>query len=279
MKRKTVSEIKAHKDRTQPLVCLTAYSAPMARILDRHCDVLLVGDSLGMTFYGMENTLGVTLEMMIAHGRAVVRASQSACIVVDMPFGSYEKSPEQAFSNATAILRETGCNAVKLEGGENMARTIAYLTKRAIPVMAHIGLQPQSVLKEGGYRVKGKSAESEEPLLRDARAVEKAGAFAVVIEGTVEEVSAAMTRAISIPTIGIGASPACDGQILVTDDMLGLLEGHTPKFVKKYAALAEIINNAVEIYAGDVRARAFPSAEFLYRRAGPLAATKQKKAS
>lgn len=263
--RKTITDIQKTQNGT-PLVCLTAYTAPIAKILDRECDLLLVGDSLGMVVYGMENTLGVTLDMMMAHGKAVVSASENACIVVDMPFGTYEESPEQAFRNATSIMRETGCQAVKLEGGADMAPTIEYLTKRNIPVMAHIGLMPQSVVKEGGYKVKGKTKDSEAQVIADARAVEAASAFSVVIEGTVEDVSAAITEAISIPTIGIGAGVNCDGQILVTDDLLGLLDGHTPKFVKQYADLKGDVASAIGAYASDVRSRAFPTAEHIYTR-------------
>ena len=271
--RKTTADIQNGKDRT-PLVCLTAYTAPMAKTLDNHCDLLLVGDSIGMVLYGMENTLGVTLDMMIAHGKAVVNASQSACIVVDMPFGTYEERPEQAFRTATQIIRDTGAQAVKLEGGEDMAPTIEYLTRRGIPVMAHIGLQPQSVMKEGGYRVKGKTQDSEKQVLDDARAIEEAGAFAVVIEGTVEDVSTKITKAISIPTIGIGASATCDGQILVTDDMLGALDGHTPKFVKQYADLKSQINDAVKQYAQEVKSRSFPAEDHIYTRPKIVAAKK-----
>ncbi len=273
----TVADIRARKGAAEPLACLTAYTAPMAQLLDAHVDLLLVGDSVGMALYGMDNTLQVTLEIMIAHGKAVVRASKRACVVVDMPFGTYEENPEQAFRNATLIMRETNCDAVKLEGGAAMAPTIEYLTRRNIPVMAHIGLQPQSVLKEGGYRVKGKTPESEATIMADAKAVEAAGAFAVVIEGTVGDVADSITKAIRIPTIGIGASAGCDGQILVTEDMLGLLSGHTPKFVKKYADLGAVIDKAVSTYAAEVRARQFPSSEYLYSR--PKLVETDKKAS
>lgn len=277
IKRISIAEIGAHKNKAEPLVCLTAYSAPMAEIFDRHCDLLLVGDSMGTAFYGMDNTLGVTLEMMCAHGAAVVRGSKRACVIVDMPFGTYEESPEQAYKNAARIMRETGCAGVKLEGGVEMAETIRYLTGRKIPVMGHIGLMPQSVLKEGGYRVKGKNEQSEQAVLADARAVQEAGAFALVIEGTVEDVSCAITNSISIPAIGIGASPACDGQILVAEDMLGLLSGHSPKFVKHYAQLAKVIDAAVASYKEEVRARHFPSDEYLYHRP-KLVDVNQKKA-
>lgn len=275
-RRTSIPEIKYRKG-GRPLVCLTAYTAPMARILDRHADLLLVGDSIGNVLYGFDNTLAVDLPMMIRHGQAVVRASRNAPVIIDLPFGSYEESPELAYRNASQVMRETGCDGVKLEGGQTMASTIQYLTSRHIPVMAHIGLLPQSVLKEGGYKIKGRSAEEETHLLADAKAVEKAGAFAVVIEGTVEDVAAHITKSISIPTIGIGAGLHCDGQILVTEDMLGLLEGHTPKFVKKYANLAEQIESAVSSYAGDVRSKKFPDAEHVYPR--PRIVTKQDKAS
>lgn len=264
--RRTIPEIRAHKSRPEALVCLTAYTTPMARILGRHAELLLVGDSIGNVLYGMENTLAVDLEMMIRHGQAVMRGAGNACVIIDMPFGTYEESEIQAYKNAARVMKETGCDGVKLEGGQDMAQTIAYLTARNIPVMGHIGLQPQSVLKEGGYKIKGKTSAEESKLLLDAKSVEQAGAFAVVVEGTVEDVSRKITNSISIPTIGIGASPACDGQIIVSEDMLGLLEGHTPKFVKKYANLASDIENAARDFAADVRARQFPASEHLYTR-------------
>lgn len=260
-----IPDIRAHKGSAEPLVCLTAYTTPVARILDPHVDLLLVGDSLGMVLYGMENTLGVDLEMMIRHGQAVMRAQPKACVIIDMPFGSYEESPEQAFRNALRVMKETGCDGIKLEGGADMEKTIEYLTKRNVPVMAHIGLMPQSVVKDGGYKIKGRGAEEIARLLDDARAVERAGAFCVVVEGTVEDVAAQITKAVSIPTIGIGASNACDGQVLVVDDMVGLLE-RTPKFVKKYANLAAEIDKAAASYAAEVRARSFPSADYVYSR-------------
>lgn len=266
IKRINITEIKSRKGAQHPLVVLTAYTAPMAKILDPHVDILLVGDSIGNVLYGFDNTLAVDLEMMIRHGQAVVRASTQACVVIDMPFGTYEESPEQAYRNAMRIMKETGCDAVKLEGGASMEKTIDYLTSRNIPVMAHIGLLPQSVMKDGGYKIKGKTMDEEARLLTDARAIEKAGAFAVVIEGTVEEVAVKITRAISIPTIGIGASAACDGQVLVTDDMLGAHTGHIPKFVKQYAQIAKDIESAVAAFASDVRARAFPEASHTYTR-------------
>jgi 3-methyl-2-oxobutanoate hydroxymethyltransferase len=268
--RKTIPEIRAAKGAAQPLVVLTAYTAPIARILDKYVDILLVGDSIGNVMYGLENTLAVDLEMMIRHGQAVVKNSQNALVVIDMPFGTYEESPELAFRNAHKIMRDTNCDAVKLEGGKDMAATIQYLTSRNIPVMAHIGLQPQSVLKDGGYKIKGRTSDEETRLLEDAMAISKAGAFAVVIEGTVEDVAAKMTKAISIPTIGIGASPSCDGQVLVIDDLLGLTP-RAPKFVKKYADLSSVIEKAAAEFASDVRARKFPGDEQLYTRPRPVA--------
>ncbi len=264
-RRKTLSvrDIRERKGMA-PLVCLTAYTTPMARLLDPHCDLLLVGDSLGMVLYGMPSTLPVTMEMMIAHGRAVTRGAQTTCIIVDMPFGSYQESKEQAFRNAARIMAETGCAGVKLEGGAEMAETIAFLVRRGIPVLAHVGLMPQSVNAAGGYRAHGREAEEAARILEDARAVARAGAFACVIEGTVENLARTITAAIPVPTIGIGASNACDGQILVTDDMLGLFSDFTPKFVRKYRELGAQIAEAVAEYADDVRARAFPGPEHCF---------------
>lgn len=256
-RRTTVADIAARKG-AEPLVCLTAYTTPMARLLDPHVDLLLVGDSLGMVLYGMDSTLGVTLDMMIAHGRAVRRGVANACVVVDLPFASYQASPAQAFENAARVMAETGADAVKLEGGAEMAETVAFLAARGIPVLGHVGLMPQSVNALGGYRARGRGDEAEK-LSRDARAIADAGAFAVVIEGTVEPVARAITAELAAPTIGIGASPACDGQILVTDDMVGLFDGHVPKFVKQYATVARQIDDAVAAYADDVRARRFPA--------------------
>lgn len=270
----TPDDLRARKGSADPIVCLTAYTAPMAARLDPYCDLLLVGDSLGNVLYGMENTLGVTLDMMINHGKAVTRRAAKTCVVVDMPYGTYENSARQAYESAKRIMDETGCDAVKLEGGEDMAETITYLTSRDIPVMGHIGLQPQSVEKEGGYRIKGRTDESEKQLMADAKAVEEAGAFSMVLEGTLEDVSERVVAATKIPVIGIGASASCDGQILVTDDMIGLLDGHVPKFVKFYAQIGDIIEAAVESYADDVKARRFPGAEHVYARPDP---TKQKK--
>lgn len=247
-----------------PIVGLTAYGASIARLLDPHVDFLLVGDSLGMVLYGFESTLPVTIDMMIAHGAAVMRGAVRALVVVDLPFGSYEEGPAQAFSNAARVLALTGAGAVKLEGGCEMAETIRFLTSRGIPVMAHIGLQPQSVNAAGGFRVQGRGEEDARRLLADAEAVSVAGAFAVVVEGTVEPVARAITEAVPVPTIGIGASPACDGQILVSDDVLGLFAEFTPRFVKRYAELGPIVAQAAERYAADVRARRFPGPEHCF---------------
>jgi 3-methyl-2-oxobutanoate hydroxymethyltransferase len=255
--RLTVPAIRARKG-GEPLACLTAYTAPVASLLDPHCDLLLVGDSVGMVLYGMETTLGVTVDMMIAHGRAVARRCEHACVVVDMPFASYEESREQAYRNAARIMRETGCAAVKLEGGVEMASTIEFLVKRGIPVLAHIGLLPQWVNAVGGFSARGRSDEEAAAIMADAHAVTRAGAFAVVIEGTVEPLAREITEAIEIPTIGIGASPACDGQVLVTDDMVGLFSDFTPRFVKRYADVGAVFAQAAEAYAKDVKSRAFP---------------------
>lgn len=247
-----------------PIVSLTAYTTPMARLLDAHCDFLLVGDSLGMVLYGFESTLPVTLEMMIAHGAAVVRGSARACVVVDLPFGTYGESPEIAYRNAARVMAHTGCAAVKLEGGTEMAPTIAMLTERGIPVMGHIGLKPQSVHAHGGFRAQGRGEDAAQRILHDAHAVQQAGAFAVVLEGTLEPIAQEITRQLAIPVIGIGASPACDGQILVSDDMLGLFSDFTPRFVKRYADLKSQIDKAVATYAQDVQARRFPGPEHCF---------------
>ena len=261
--RRTIRDLH-EQARKAPLVALTAYTAPIARLLDAEVDILLVGDSLGMVLYGMETTLGVSLDMMIAHGRAVVRGSSKACVVVDMPFGSTQESPALAFRNAARVMSETGCTAVKLEGGAEMAETIDFLTRRGIPVMAHIGLKPQSVHADGGYHAHGRGEVEAEILFTDARAVTQAGAFAVVVEGTVEPVARHVTEILGVPTIGIGASPACGGQVLVTEDMLGLFNDFTPKFVKRYADLTPTIQAAVRAYAEDVRARRFPALEHCF---------------
>ncbi len=256
--RKTVRYIREQKGKT-PLVVLTAYTAWTARLLDPHVDMLMVGDSLGMVLYGMESTLPVSLDMMIAHGRAVVAASQKACVVVDLPFGSYQASPETAFNAAAHVLKATGCHAVKLEGGAEMADTIAFLTQRGVPVMGHVALMPQHVHALGGYRYQGRTQEERRNILRDAQAVEKAGAFAVVLECVEESLAREITEKLFIPTIGIGASPACDGQVLVTEDMLGLTSA-PPRFVKQYAGLGAVVSDAAEAYANEVRARQFPAA-------------------
>ncbi|MBI5164646.1 MAG: 3-methyl-2-oxobutanoate hydroxymethyltransferase [Magnetospirillum sp.] len=267
-KRVTTRDIRARKG-GEPVVVLTAYTTPMARLLDPHVDILLVGDSLGMVLYGMDTTLGVTLEMMIAHGRAVVRGSERALVVVDMPFGSTQESPARAFRNCARVLAETGAAAIKLEGGREMAETIRFLTQRGVPVMAHIGLKPQMVNTAGGFRAQGRAEDEAAAIRGDARAVADAGAFCVVVEGTVEGVARALTNEIAIPTIGIGASPACDGQVLVSDDILGLFSDFTPKFVKRYADLGPIVGDAVATYAAEVRARTFPTLEHCFGVAKP----------
>jgi len=265
-----VPELRARKGGA-PIVSLTAYTTPMAKALDAHVDFLLVGDSLGMVLYGFDSTLPVTLDMMIAHGAAVVRGAAHACVVVDMPFATYEASPALAFQSAARVLAQTGCAAVKLEGGVEMADTIAFLVGRGIPVLAHIGLTPQSVNAFGGFRVQGRDDARSEKIRADARAVADAGAFAVVIEGVTEPLARQITAEIDIPTIGIGASPACDGQILVTEDMVGLFSDYTPKFVKRYAELGTDLEAAVQAYARDVRARTFPGPEHCFD-ASPAAA-------
>jgi 3-methyl-2-oxobutanoate hydroxymethyltransferase len=258
----TPPDIAARKGET-PLVCLTAYTTPIARLVDPHCDVVLVGDSVGMVLHGLSSTLGVTLDMMIMHGKAVRRGLDRALMVVDMPFGSYEESPDQAFRNAARVMAETGCAAVKLEGGEAVAQTIRFLTARGIPVMAHVGLTPQAVNTFGGYRVQGRG-DGAERIRRDALAVAEACAFAVVLEKVPEPLARRITQEISIPTIGIGASPACDGQILVVDDMLGLFGEFRPKFVKRYAELGDAASSAIKAYAQEVRERRFPAAEHVF---------------
>jgi 3-methyl-2-oxobutanoate hydroxymethyltransferase len=246
-----------------PIVCLTAYTSDIARLLDQHAEILLVGDSLGMVLYGFENTLPVTLDMMIAHGAAVVRATSHALIVVDMPYGSYENSPDVALASAARVMKETGCAAVKLEGGQNMAATVRHLVQNGIAVMGHIGLLPQSVEKTGGYKIQGRDQAQAEILKADAKALADAGAFAIVIEGTVEPVARAITESVSIPTIGIGASAACDGQVLVINDVLGLTP-RPPRFAKRFVDIAAAIEQAAEHYADDVRARKFPGPEHCF---------------
>lgn len=255
-------EITARKG-GEPIVCLTAYTAPMAALMDPHCDLLLVGDSVGMVVHGLPNTVGVTLDMMILHGQAVMRTAKRALVVIDMPFGSYEGSAEAAYDNAVRIMKETGAQAVKVESGPTVPDTIAYMVRRGIPVMGHVGLRPQSVLVDGGFRAKGRTEDERARVIAEAKATADAGAFCLVVEGVAEALARDVTAAVSVPTIGIGASSGCDGQILVTDDMLGLFDW-TPKFVRRYADLRGEISRAVESYAQDVRARRFPGKEETY---------------
>jgi 3-methyl-2-oxobutanoate hydroxymethyltransferase len=262
-KRVTVPQIRAMKGET-PVVCLTAYTALTAVLLDDSVDLLLVGDSLGMVLYGMESTLGVTLDMMIAHGQAVMRGSKRACVIVDLPFASYQESKESAFRSAARVMKEVGCAGVKLEGGVEMAETVAFLASRGIPVLGHVGLLPQSVNTAGGFRSLGREEREADDIIDDAKAIADAGAFAMVIEGTVEPVARRITGIVPIPTIGIGASPACDGQILVLEDMVGLFSDFKPKFVRRYAELGAGIAEAGRLYAEDVRARRFPTLEHCF---------------
>ncbi|HEY0594889.1 3-methyl-2-oxobutanoate hydroxymethyltransferase [Sphingopyxis sp.] len=262
MKRLTVPRIRQRKG-GEPLVMLTAYTVRMAQLLDPHCDMLLVGDSLAQVIYGLPHTVGVTMEMMALHGAAVVRGSYHAAVIVDMPFGSYEGSPQQAFDNAARLLKETGAAAVKVEGGKVLAPTIEFLTQRGIPVMGHVGLTPQAVNILGGYGVRGKSEEEARSIVEDAVAVAQAGAFSIVIEGVLESIAIEITNRVDCPTIGIGASAQCDGQVLVTDDMLGMFD-RVPKFVKRYQDMAGVINSAVKDYADEVRSRSFPTEDQTY---------------
>lgn len=262
MKRLTVPRIRQRKG-GEPLVMLTAYTVRMAQLLDPHCDMLLVGDSLAQVIYGLPHTVGVTMDMMALHGAAVVRGSYHAAVIVDMPFGSYEGSPQQAFDNAARLLKETGAAAVKVEGGKVLAPTIEFLTQRGIPVMGHVGLTPQAVNILGGYGVRGKSEEEARSIVEDAIAVAQAGAFSIVIEGVLESIAIEITNKVDCPTIGIGASAQCDGQVLVTDDMLGMFE-RVPKFVKKYEDMAGVVNGAVKNYADEVRSRSFPTDDQTY---------------
>jgi 3-methyl-2-oxobutanoate hydroxymethyltransferase len=267
MKRLTVPRIRARKTdgaTGEPLVMLTAYTARQAQLLDAHCDLLLVGDSLGQVIYGLPSTIPVTMEMMANHGAAVVRGSYHSVVVIDMPFGSYEASKEQAFESASRLLKETGAAAVKLEGGAAMAPTVEFLNSRGIPVMGHVGLTPQAVNVLGGYAARGRSDAEADKIVSDAKALDEAGAFAVVVEGVVEPIAIAVTEALSCPTIGIGASAKCDGQVLVTDDMLGMFE-RVPRFVKRYENIAEIIEKTVATYASEVRERSFPGEEQTYQ--------------
>lgn len=262
-RRITAPEIRNRKSDATPIVSLTSYHANTARIVDNHVDILLVGDSLGMVLYAMESTLGVSLDMMIMHGKAVVRGSKRAMVIVDMPFGSYEESPEIAYRNAARIMQETGCGGVKLEGGAHMAETISFLVKRGIPVMAHIGLTPQSINTLGGFKTQGRDTALWPLIKADAQAVSQAGAFSVVLEGIVEPLAAEISREIAIPTIGIGGSRECDGQILVLEDMLGY-NPKPPRFVKVYGTVGSAIDEAVKAYAEDVRSRVFPADENVY---------------
>lgn len=261
-KRLMAPDITAMKGR-QPIVSLTSYHAHTAAIADRYCDFLLVGDSLGMVMHGYETTVPVPLELMIMHSRAVVRGAKRALVVVDMPFGTYEESPSVAFRNAARVMKETDCGAVKLEGGRRMAETIRFLVERGIPVMAHIGLTPQAINVIGGFKAQGRREEQWAAILEDARLVAEAGAFAVVLEAMAEPLAARITAEIAIPTIGIGASAACDGQILVMEDMLGL-SPRVPKFVREFGAVGTAIEGAIRGYAEEVRARTFPAPEHTY---------------
>jgi 3-methyl-2-oxobutanoate hydroxymethyltransferase len=269
-KRMTAPAIRARKDGGRaeaPIVMLTAYTTRMAQLLDPHCDMLLVGVSLGQVIYGLPSTIPVTMEMMCAHGAAVVRGSWHALVGVDMPFGSYEASPAQAFAAAARIMKETGCAAVKLEGGEAMAETIAFLSHRGVPVIGHVGLTPQAVNVLGGYGARGREKREARGIIADAKAVADAGAFCIVVEGVMEQIATEVARTLPIPVIGIGASAECDGQVLVTEDMLGLFE-RTPRFVKRYDDLAARISEAAATYAHEVRSRSFPTVEQTYRPKG-----------
>ncbi len=262
-RRITAPQITARKG-GDPIVCLTAYDAPTAAILDEHCDLILVGDSVGMVVHGLTTTVGVTLDMMIMHGQAVMRGSNSALVVVDLPFGYYEDSPERAFHSAARVMRETGCQAVKIESGSYAAETIAYLVERGIPVMSHVGLRPQSMNVLGGFRARGRTEKVADQIVENAIAAAEAGSFAVVVEGVSAELADKVTKAVKIPTIGIGASAGCDGQILVTPDMLGLFS-RVPKFVKKYADMEAMVEGAVKTYAAEVKSRDFPGEANTYK--------------
>ncbi len=262
IRRLTAPDIRARKG-GEPIVCLTSYHAHTARLVDKYCDVILVGDSLGMVMHGFETTVPVTLDMMILQGHAVMRGSERALIVVDMPFGSYEESKEQAFRNAARVMKETGCGAIKVEGGRRLAETISFLTERGVPVMGHVGLTPQAINTIGSFRAQGREEKDWGPIEDDARSVSDAGAFSLVIEAVAEPLGRRITEKVAIPTIGIGASVACDGQILVLEDMLGL-SPRVPKFVRRYGDLGPGIEAAISSYAKDVRARAFPGPDQVY---------------
>jgi 3-methyl-2-oxobutanoate hydroxymethyltransferase len=268
-KRITPPDIRARKG-GEPIVMLTAYTWPVARIVDRHCDIALVGDSLGMVVHGLPSTLPVSVEMMILHGQAVARGLTRAMLVIDMPFGSFEESREQAFRTAARLIRETGAAGVKIEGGQSMAETIRFLIERGIAVMGHVGLLPQSVNTVGGYKVQGRGADGAR-VLADAHAVAEAGAFSIVLEKIPAALAGEITRSVNVPTIGIGASAECDGQVLVSDDMLGLFTSFRPKFVRRYADLGQLADEAIAAYAADVRARRFPAAEHLFGDEPPRA--------
>ena len=263
IKHTTTPEIAARKG-GEPIVCLTAYTTQVAKLIDGHVDLILVGDSLAMVLYGLDSTLGVTLDMMIAHGNAVMRGSSTSCVIVDMPFGTYQESKEVAFRNAARVMCETRCQGVKLEGGTEMAETVAFLTERGIPVLGHVGLTPQSVNQMGGFRAQGRSEEAARRIAADAHAVAEAGAFALVIEGTMEPLAREITDGVPIPTIGIGASPHCDGQILVTEDVIGLFTDFTPKFVKRFGEMGQLVASAAEQYATEVKSRQFPGPEHCF---------------
>lgn len=263
VRRLTVPDLTARKGR-EKIVVLTAYTTPIAQLLDPHVDILLVGDTVGMVLHGMPTTVGVTLEMMCLHGRAVMRGSSHALVVVDMPFGTYEGSPKDAHQSAVRLMQETGCQAVKVESARGIADTIRFLTERGIPVMGHVGLRPQAVNVDGGFKAKGRFMDEREKVLEEAKAAEEAGAFAVVVEGVDSELADEITRQVGVPTIGIGASPNCDGQVLVTDDMLGLFDW-TPRFVRRYANLRDVISRAAETYANDVRSGEFPNSAEVYK--------------
>jgi len=266
VRRLTAPDIRARKRRhgAEPLVCLTAYTVLTARLLDAHTDLLLVGDSLGMVLYGLDSTVGVTLDMMIAHGQAVMRGAKRACVIVDMPFGSYQESPQMAFRNAARILKEVGCAGVKIEGGQEMAATVEFLTRRGIPVLGHVGVLPQSVHTAGGYKARGRDAVEAECIVQDAKALAVAGVFGLVVEGVMEPLARRITEEVDVPTIGIGGSPACDGQILVTEDMAGLFTDFQPRFVKRYMNLGSGIAEAARQYAEEVKSGAFPGPEHCF---------------
>lgn len=270
-RRTTVPDIRNRKG-GEPIACLTAYTAPVAKHLDPYLDLLLVGDSLAMVVYGMDSTVGVTVDMMIAHGKAVVRATEQALVVVDLPFGSYQESPQQAFRTAARVMAETGCQAIKIEGGREMAETVRFLTERGVPVFGHVGLMPQSVNTAGGFRAVGRGDAEAQRIVADAEAIAEAGAFAIVIEGTMEPVAREITERVAVPTIGIGASPVCDGQILVTDDLVGMFTDFKPKFVKRYAHLGDDLKKAAAAFADDVRNRRFPEPEQCFGIKTPAAA-------